>query len=152
MTGPGRARQRELQQGALAAAPALAIGWVAHRGSPRIPFAPTALASRVIRLTPGDVATTAIDRLHHAAQQLLAAGFLTAFVALAALALTWGRSSTRAALSWGVALLLAGAATPVEPSPAGALAAAGLSAAVYWSPCGRCSDRADHQTPAAAAP
>lgn len=132
MTGRGRTRRHELLRGALAAAPALAIGWVAHRGSPRIPFAPTALADRVIRLTPGDVATTAIDRLHHAAQQVLAAGFLTAFVALAALASTWGRSSTRAALSWGVALLLAGAATPVEPSPARALAAAGLGAAIYW--------------------
>jgi DMSO/TMAO reductase YedYZ molybdopterin-dependent catalytic subunit len=104
---------------------------VAHRGSPRIPFAPTALADRVIRLTPGDVATTAIDRLHHAAQQLLAAGLVVAFVAVAAITATAIRSPARAALAWSAVLLAAGVAAPVEPSLPGALVAAGAGGALY---------------------
>jgi DMSO/TMAO reductase YedYZ molybdopterin-dependent catalytic subunit len=125
-------RRRDLLAGALAAAPALAAGWVTHRGSPRIPFAPTALADRAIRLTPGDVATTAIDRLHHAAQDLLAAGLIGAFLAIAAVASLCVRSPGRSALLWGAALLAGGAATPVEPSLPGALAAATLGGGLYW--------------------
>jgi DMSO/TMAO reductase YedYZ molybdopterin-dependent catalytic subunit len=117
--------------GAVAAAPALAIGWVAHRGSPGIPFAPTALADRFIRLTPGEVATTAIDRLHHAAQPLLAAGVTLVFISIAA-ALAASLRPSRAALAWGAALLAAGAATPVERSAAGALGAAALGGGSYW--------------------
>jgi DMSO/TMAO reductase YedYZ molybdopterin-dependent catalytic subunit len=129
--------RRALLGGALAAAPALAAAWVAHRGSPRIPFAPTALADRIIRLTPGDVATTAIDRLHHAAQQLLAGGLIAVFVAIAAIAAAAVRSAPRAALAWSAILLAAGLATPVDPSLAGALTGAGVSGGLYglalWS-------------------
>jgi DMSO/TMAO reductase YedYZ molybdopterin-dependent catalytic subunit len=115
----------------VAAAPALAATWVAHRGAPRIPFPPTALADRVIRLTPGDVATAAIDRLHHAAQHLLAGGLVAAFVLIAAVVAAWVRSSSRAASLWSAALLAGGAATPVEPSVAGELAGAALGGGIY---------------------
>jgi DMSO/TMAO reductase YedYZ molybdopterin-dependent catalytic subunit len=124
-------RRHALLQGALAAAPALAAGWIAHRGSPRIPFAPTALADRIIRLTPGDVATAAIDRFHHAAQPLLALGVVGLVVAVAAL-LAWRlRSPIRAAALWSAALLAGGLAAPVQPSTPGALAAAALAGALY---------------------
>jgi DMSO/TMAO reductase YedYZ molybdopterin-dependent catalytic subunit len=126
------ARRRALLDGAIAAAPALAAGWVAHRGSPRAPFAPTALADRVIRLAPGDVATAAIDRLHHAAQPLLATGLVGAFVAIAAVASSRMRSPAHAGLLWGAVLLAGGAATPVEPSLPGALAAAAVGGGLYW--------------------
>lgn len=124
-------RRLRLLHGAVAASPALAAGWVAHRGAARIPFAPTALADRVIRLTPGDVATTAIDRLHHAAQPLLAGGIPVVFVAIAAAAAASLRPS-RASLAWGAALLATGAATPVERSVPGALAGAALGGGSYW--------------------
>jgi DMSO/TMAO reductase YedYZ molybdopterin-dependent catalytic subunit len=126
------ARSRALLDGALAAAPALAALWVAHRGSPRVPFAPTALADRVIRLAPGGVATAAIDRLHHAAQPLLATALIGAFVAVAAVASSRMRSPGRTALLWGAALFAGGAATPVEPSLPGALAAAAVGGTLYW--------------------
>jgi DMSO/TMAO reductase YedYZ molybdopterin-dependent catalytic subunit len=126
-----RGRRRALLEGALAAAPALAAAWVAHRGSPRIPFAPTALADRVIRLTPGDVATAAIDRLQHAAQPLLAAGIVALFVAAAGLIAVGIATPARAALVWGAFVLGAGLAAPVEPSAPGALGAAALTGALY---------------------
>lgn len=126
------ARRRRLVDGALAAAPGLAATWVAHRGSPQIPFAPTALADRVIRLTPGDVATTAIDRLHHAAQQLLAVGLVGTLLAIAAIVSERMRSPGRTALVWTATLLAGGLATPVEPSLPGALAAAAFGGAMYW--------------------
>jgi DMSO/TMAO reductase YedYZ molybdopterin-dependent catalytic subunit len=132
VTGRKQERWRRILEGALAAAPALAVGWVLHRGSPQTPFAPTALADRIIRLTPGDVATTAIDRLHHAAQGLLAAGLVGVFLAIAAFAAAGRRSPWRAAVLWSAALLAGGAATPVGLSVSGALAAAALGGALYW--------------------
>ncbi|MBS1885709.1 MAG: molybdopterin-dependent oxidoreductase [Actinobacteria bacterium] len=127
-----RARRRQLGlEGAIAAAPALAATWVAHLGSPRIPFAPTALADRLIRLTPGDVATAAIDRLHHAAQQLLAGGLVVAFLATGAIAAAAWRSSWRAALLFSAMLLGGGLADPVEPSPPRAFLGAAIGGALY---------------------
>jgi hypothetical protein len=99
------ARRRALADGTVAAAPALAVGWVAHRGSPRIPFAPTALADRIIRLTPGGLATAGIERLHHAAQHLLAVAVVMAFVTIAAIAARQLRSAGRASAVWSAALL-----------------------------------------------
>jgi DMSO/TMAO reductase YedYZ molybdopterin-dependent catalytic subunit len=131
VTAARPARRRALLEGALAAAPALAAAWVAHRGSPRIPFAPTALADRVIRLTPGDVATAAIDRLQHAAQPLLASGIVALFVGGAALIAARIATPARAALGWGALVLGGGLAAPVEPSALGALAAAVLGGTLY---------------------
>ena len=133
MTQPGGARRRALLEGAFATAPSLALGWVAHRGTPRIAFAPTALADRLIRLTPGDVSTAAIDRLHHLAQQLLAGLIVAVFVALGAAIAAAVRSPRRAGSLWALAILAAGLATPVEPSPPGALAACALGGLLYAS-------------------
>jgi hypothetical protein len=130
VTGP-RARRLALLEGALAAAPALAAGWVAHRRSPRIPFAPTSLADRIIRLTPGDVATAAIDRLQHAAQPLLAVGIVGLFVAGAALIAARIATPGRAALAWAALVVSASLAAPVGASAPGALAAGALGGALY---------------------
>ena len=127
MTG----RRQALADGAIAAAPALAAGWVAHRGSPRIPFAPTALADRIIRLTPGDLANAAIERFHHAAQPLLATAVVAMFVAVAAI-VAWQLTSARgAAAAWGAALLVGALSTPVQPSVTGAVLAAAGGGALY---------------------
>ena len=120
-----------LLEGALAAAPALAAGWVAHRGSPRLPFAPTALADRVIRLTPGDIATAAIDRLQHAAQPLLALSIVALFIAAGALIATRIGTAAGGALLWAMLVLGGGLAAPVERSAPGALIAAALGGAFY---------------------
>jgi len=124
-------RRQALLDGVIAAAPALAAGWVAHRGSPRIPFAPTALADRIIRLTPDDVATAAIDRFHHAAQHLLAIAVVAAFVAVAAIAARQLRSPRGAAAAWSLVLLGGALSTPVEPSVPSTLVASALGGALY---------------------
>ncbi|MBA3264356.1 MAG: molybdopterin-dependent oxidoreductase [Thermoleophilaceae bacterium] len=126
-----RARWSALLGGALATAPALALGWVAHRGSPRIPFAPTALADRLIRVTPGEVATAAIDRLQHAAQQLLTGGVVAFFVLAGGVVAVQLRSSARAALAWSMIVFAGGLATPVEHSLQGALMAAAVAGGAY---------------------
>lgn len=102
-----------------------------HVGSPRIPFAPTALADRLIRLTPGDVSTTAIDRLHHSAQQLLVVVVVALFVAIGAAITAYVGSPARAAALWGLTTMLAGLAAPVEPSVPRALAAAVVGGGLY---------------------
>jgi DMSO/TMAO reductase YedYZ molybdopterin-dependent catalytic subunit len=131
VTARWQARRRALLEGALAAAPGLAAGWVIHGGAPHVPFAPTALADRIIRLTPGDLATAAIDRFGHEARPLLAAGLVLAFVAIAALIASMVRGQNWAAAVWGVVLLGGGLAAPVDRSVPGALAAAALEAVLY---------------------
>jgi DMSO/TMAO reductase YedYZ molybdopterin-dependent catalytic subunit len=117
--------------GALAAAPALAAGWVVHRGVPRVPFAPTALADRIIRLTTGDVATAAIDHLQHAAQPLLTGGTVALFVVAATIIGSRIVSPARAALVWGAIILGSDLAAPVQRSGWRALAAAALAGGLY---------------------
>jgi DMSO/TMAO reductase YedYZ molybdopterin-dependent catalytic subunit len=126
-----RARWPSLLSGALATAPALVLGWIAHRGSPRIPFAPTALADRLIRLTPGEVATAAIDRLQHAAQQLLAGAVIALFVLAGGVVAARLTSAGRAALVWTAIVFAAGLAAPVEHSLRGSLAAAVMAGGIY---------------------
>lgn len=132
-----RARWSALLGGAVATAPALALGWVAHRGSPRIPFAPTALADRLIRVTPGEVATAAIDRLQHAAQQLLTGGVVAFFVLAGGVVAVQLRSSARAALAWSMIVFAGGLATPVQHSLQGALMAAAVAGGAYGLRCRR---------------
>lgn len=131
MTSARQTRRRALLLGALAAAPALAATWVMHVGSPRIPFAPTALADRVIRLTPGDVSTAAIEHLHHAAQQLLVAFDVALFVAIGAVIATAVNRASWAGAAWAMTTLLAALAAPVDPSLPGALAAATVAGALF---------------------
>src|ERR671936_840390 len=64
--------RRGAREGLLAAAVALAVYWAAARAYPQLGFAPFALADRVVRVTPGGVATWFIDHLHHNDQRLLA--------------------------------------------------------------------------------
>ncbi|MGH2579442.1 MAG: molybdopterin-dependent oxidoreductase [Actinomycetota bacterium] len=70
--------------GVLAAGLALSFLWAAGRVEASIRFPPLALAERIVRLTPGDVATFFIDRLGHNALRLLTAGAIAAFLALGA--------------------------------------------------------------------
>jgi DMSO/TMAO reductase YedYZ molybdopterin-dependent catalytic subunit len=131
VTASGQARRHALLQGAAAAAPSLAFGWVAHLGSPRIPFAPTALADRLIRLTPGDVATAAIDRLHHLAQHLLVALSVALLVCVGAAIAAVIRSPARAGAPWALVIVIAGLAVPIQPSLPSTLAAAALGGLTY---------------------
>jgi DMSO/TMAO reductase YedYZ molybdopterin-dependent catalytic subunit len=124
-------RRLALLAGAVAAAPSLAAGWVVHRGAPEVPFAATAIADRVVRLAPGDVATTAIDRLHHAAQPLLAAAVAAGLLAVGAAIACGLRSPARAGATWGLVLLLAALAAPIGPTAVGAVGAAAMGAVIY---------------------
>src|SRR5919198_2193087 len=72
--------RRGAREGLLAATLALAVYWAAARAYPQLGFAPFALADRVVRATPGGVATWFIDHLHHNAQRLLAGAAVALFV------------------------------------------------------------------------
>jgi DMSO/TMAO reductase YedYZ molybdopterin-dependent catalytic subunit len=66
------------------AAATIALGALlgAHAAAGEVPFPPLSLADRVVRLTPGGVATWAIDHLGHAAQPLLSVGAALVLLAL----------------------------------------------------------------------
>jgi len=68
--------------GLLGATLALALEWAASRVDVAVTFAPLALGDRLIRLTPGDAATFAIENLGKAASQTLAVAVTLVFVAL----------------------------------------------------------------------
>src|ERR671930_1197334 len=124
----------------LAAAVALAVYWAAARAYPELGFAPFALADRVIRVTPGGVATWFIDHLHHNAQRLLAASatilYAAAGVALGALARRLRKYGPLVgAVLFGALCLGAALANPV---PAGGPPAAppGIHGGAFWPlPC-----------------
>src|SRR5439155_22576947 len=61
----------QLARGAAGAIVALGALVAAHVAGPVVPLAPLSLADRVVRLTPGGLATWAIERLQHAALWLL---------------------------------------------------------------------------------
>ena len=105
--------------GAVAAAFSLAVLWAASRVVDALVFPPLALAERVIRLTPGDAATLAIEQLGEAAKPLLAVGVLLAFVAVGAAAGRISAGRSRGAV-WAAALvfgLLLAAALSAQPPP-----------------------------------
>jgi hypothetical protein len=62
---------------------AASLLWAASRIEDSVPFPPFSVAERVIRLTPGDVATFFIDNFQHNALRLLAAGVALAFLVVA---------------------------------------------------------------------
>ena len=70
--------------GIVAAALALSVLWAASRATPSVPFAPLALAERLVRLAPGDLATLSIEQLGHAAIPLLTAGTVAALLGVGA--------------------------------------------------------------------
>lgn len=127
--------------GAFAAGLALALDWAASRLASELPFGPSALADRVIRATPGDVATFFIETFEKDAQRLLVAGTVLGLLALGALLGRYSRGSLRATVVAGV-VFGASLAVPSLLAPAGAsvslvaLAALGsgavFAAALVW--------------------
>jgi DMSO/TMAO reductase YedYZ molybdopterin-dependent catalytic subunit len=118
--------------GALAAALALGLDWGLHRAVTEVPFAPFALADRIVRLTPGPVATWMIDHLHHAAKVLLAGGCVAALLAAGAvISIPAARRPWPATAAFSLLVLLAGVLEPVQPSVWGAAAGAVLVGAGY---------------------
>ena len=69
-------RRRARISGALASAVALALLWSISGLSKSVSFPPTAIASAVVRETPGDVATFFIELLGHWAMRLVTLGAL----------------------------------------------------------------------------
>ena len=67
-------RRRARVSGALASAVALALLWSISGLSKSVSFPPTAIASAVVRETPGDVATFFIELLGHWAMRLVTLG------------------------------------------------------------------------------
>jgi DMSO/TMAO reductase YedYZ molybdopterin-dependent catalytic subunit len=132
--------RRGAGEGLLAAAAALAVYWAAARAYPELGFAPFAVADRVVRLTPGGVATWFIDHLHHNAERLLATSATLLFLAVgAALGALARRLRVRGALASGAvfgALCLGAAfANPVQAgaaAPAAGVADGALFGALLW--------------------
>jgi len=99
-----------------AAASLLAIA-VVHVLVPDVPFAPVSVAERVIRLTPGGVATVAIESLGGLAEPLLVVATIAVFLliasllgrSLAALARALGDRTALAAFVLGLPLVALGA-------------------------------------------
>ena len=107
--------------GAVAAAFALAVLWAASRVVDAVVFPPLALAERVIRLTPGDAATLAIEQLGEAAKPLLAVGVLLTLIALGSMVGRMSMGGTRRTfLAAGAAFGLVIAAAALAQPPPGA--------------------------------
>lgn len=100
-----------------AGALALSFLWAASKLSPYPEFPPLALAERVIRLTPGGIATFFIDALDRNALRLLAVGAIIAFL-------------------FGLAVIarITAPAGMVRPNLAGTLATGSFVLASYASP------------------
>ncbi len=77
-------RRRARISGALAAAVALALLWIVSGVSKTVSFPPTALASALVRETPGAVATFFIELLGHWAMRLVTVGALAGALLLGA--------------------------------------------------------------------
>ena len=113
-----------------AAAAALLAQWLLRRIVPAMPFAPYSVANRLVRLTPGNIATFGIDQFGHLALPLLGAGVV---VATLVLGLAVGR---RSPFALGlVAAVLSFAATRIDPVPQGvrdSVAASLVAGAAAW--------------------
>jgi DMSO/TMAO reductase YedYZ molybdopterin-dependent catalytic subunit len=118
--------------GAIAAGVGLGFDWGVHRALAQVPFAPFALADRIVRVTPGPIATYLIDHLHHAAKPLLAAGCVVALVAVGvAVSALAPRSVGLAAGLYAAVLLVSGVLAPVQSSTWGAAVGAAAAGAGY---------------------
>src|ERR671922_1440502 len=115
---PDRARRRAAVDGLLAATLGLAATFVASVAAPALEFPPFALADRIVRITPGSVATLAIDRLQHEALALLGLlavlGFLLLGIAISLASRSAGRVPPWAA---GGAFTAGGAPAEASPPP-----------------------------------
>jgi len=112
--------------GSVAGSLALSFAWAASRINAAIPFPPLSLAERVIRITPGGIATFFIEKLGHNAVRLLSVGSTLGFLAVSAIL---PRLSSRNArphpyVSGGLLAGISAAALsdPVRPSVTSALA------------------------------
>lgn len=127
--------------GLLAAGLATAFTWAASRIETSLPFPPLSVASRIVRLVPGDVATASIELLGANALHLLAIGCVAGFVAVGAALprLTARRGGPRvggAAVAFGVLFAVAAMLDPV-PGPAAWMAlGAAASATLYATSLG----------------
>lgn len=109
---------------------ALLAQWCLRLAWQPVPFAPYAIGDIIIRKTPGDIATTAIERFGSRASDLLTFAVVAALVAAgvaarAAVPRTWASIA-------GAASLAAAAADPVPTGFTPALAAAGIAALAAW--------------------
>lgn len=115
---------------------ALAFEWAASRVDAGVTFAPVALGDRLIRLTPGDAATLAIDNLGTAASHVLAVAVTAVFVAVGALlpALTAAGGRSRpfvAGTGFAVCLFAASIVAPVRPAVLGAAGVAAIAGLLF---------------------
>lgn len=117
-----------LAAGLLAACTGLALQLLLHRINRDIPFPPFSLADAVIRATPGNLATEAIERGGHFARPALAASLAAAIVFACGATATLRRDLPGPAIM--LATFAAGSVAPVSPDFADLLlaAAAGGSA------------------------
>lgn len=128
--------------GLLATIAALALMWVASSVTRLVPFPPTAAAARLVRLTPGDLATFFIDSLGHWALRLLTVGALAAALVIGAEALvvTASGSRSRPGLAAAILALVAAAAAfsdpTFQPDPIYVLVATLVAGAVYAAVAG----------------
>ena len=113
--------------GMTAMAAALVAQWLLQQAWPTAFFPPLALGDVVIRQTPGDVATNAIEQLGHIARPALAANMGLVLMVATGLAATW-RSAAAVTMA-AAAALLAAVVAPVEPSMRGAIATAAAGTA-----------------------
>jgi DMSO/TMAO reductase YedYZ molybdopterin-dependent catalytic subunit len=129
-------RKQARLAGLIAAGLALISLWIVSLIDGTIPFPPTALADRIIRATPGDVATFFIELLHKWAMRALSMGVVAVALILGAEALA--RSSRRGpprpgvtAALLAVAAAAAGLASPQSVSLVGMLFSATLAGVIY---------------------
>ena len=83
-------RSRLRRAGALAAALALSVAWLASAWE-AVSFAPAALAGAILRATPGDLATFFIESIGHLARPLLIVGVLMVAVGISRPIMTTAR-------------------------------------------------------------
>ncbi len=113
--------------GATATAAAVVAQWLLHQAWPEALFPAYAIGDAIIRATPGDFATTAIEELGHFARDGMVLGVILAMIAAGAAA-----AAVRPLLCVFVAVAataLAAAISPIEPTLEGTLAAAGMGGA-----------------------
>jgi DMSO/TMAO reductase YedYZ molybdopterin-dependent catalytic subunit len=129
--------------GLLGSIAALALLWVASSLTRLVPFPPTAVAARIVRLTPGDLATFFIDTLGHWALRLLTLGALAAALVIGAEALVVTASGSRsrpriAAVMLGIVAAAAAFLDPTfQPDPLYVITATVFAGALYAGVAGR---------------
>ncbi len=127
---------RRMAAGFVAAALGMVLQYVLHRLNRDLPFPPFALADWAIRITPGDLATEAIERLGHFARLGLATSMLVTVLvagAVGGMVRSWAVVVVVVGVTFLAALL-----APIEPGMRETLvgaaaggAMAGLAALVF---------------------